>query len=102
MAKKQIETQEYAAFTRRIMRALSRRIADGDIDALPELEALRAEIDSAMIEAVKQLRAEPYSYSWAELGDRLGVTRQAVQQRFAKHMPAGIGRVVGGQAGSLR
>jgi biotin operon repressor len=32
------------------------------------------------IEAVKGLRG--YGYSWAEIGARLGITRQAVQQRW--------------------
>ena len=101
-AKRIRETPEFASFTRRIMRALSRRIADGDVDALGELEALRAEVDRAMIAAVVGLRSEPFNYSWAQIGDRLGVTRQAAQIRFGKHMPEGIGRAVGGQPASLR
>ena len=37
-------------------------------------------IDAAMAEAVKGLRA--HGYSWAEIGYRLGITRQAAQQRW--------------------
>jgi hypothetical protein len=41
---------------------------------------LAEEIDTAMAEAVKGLHAR--GYSWAEIGSRLGVTRQAAQQRW--------------------
>ncbi len=38
------------------------------------------EIDTAIAQAVKGLRA--CGYSWAEIGARLGITRQAAQQRW--------------------
>ena len=41
---------------------------------------LAEEIDTAIAEAVKSLRA--YGYSWAEIGSRLRITRQAAQQRW--------------------
>ena len=41
---------------------------------------LAEEIDTAIAKAVKGLRA--YGYSWAEIGARLGITRQAAQQRW--------------------
>jgi hypothetical protein len=41
---------------------------------------LAEEIDTAMAETVKGLRA--CGYSWAEIGSRLGITRQAAQQRW--------------------
>jgi hypothetical protein len=41
---------------------------------------LAKEIDTAIGEAVKGLRAS--GYSWAEIGSRLGITRQAAQQRW--------------------
>ena len=41
---------------------------------------LADEIDAAIAEAVKGPRA--CGYSWAEIGSRLGVTRQAAQQRW--------------------
>ena len=43
---------------------------------------LADEIDAAIGEAVKGLRA--CGYSWAEIGSRLGITRQAVQQRWGQ------------------
>jgi len=41
---------------------------------------LADEIDTAIAEAVKGLRG--CGYSWAEIGARLGITRQAAQQRW--------------------
>ena len=38
------------------------------------------EIDTAIAKAVNGLRAR--GYSWAEIGSRLGITRQAAQQRW--------------------
>jgi len=41
---------------------------------------LADEIDSAISQAVAGLRA--LGYSWAEIGSRLGITRQAAWQRW--------------------
>ena len=78
--RRQIENDEYAAFVRRILRAYSRRVGNGDVEALTLMLGLAAEIDTAIAEAVKGLRA--CGYSWAEIGSRLGITRQAAQQRW--------------------
>ncbi len=77
-----VENDEYAAFARRVLRAYARRVADGDVEALILMFGLAAEIDTAITEAVKGLRAT--GYSWAEIGSRLGVTRQAAQQRWGR------------------
>jgi hypothetical protein len=60
--------------------APGRRVGDGDVEALILMTSLADEIDAAMAEAVKGLRAG--GYSWAEIGSRLGITRQAAQQRW--------------------
>jgi hypothetical protein len=78
----EVENPDYAAFARRIIRAHGRRIAEGDIDALPELVALAAELDDATQRAVDGLRA--FGYSWGEIAGRLGTTRQAAQQRWGR------------------
>jgi hypothetical protein len=75
----------YAAFTRRILRAYARRIAGGDIEALADLTSLANEVDTAMRDAITGLR--DFGYSWAEIGSRLGVTRQAAQQRWGGTQP---------------
>lgn len=75
-----VENDQYAAFTRRILRAYARRIATGDIDALTHMTVLADDIDTAIGNAVTGLR--DFGYSWADIGTRLGVTRQAAQQRW--------------------
>ena len=80
-----VENDDYAAFTRRILRAYARRIATGDIEALTLMTDLADEIDSAISQAVTGLRAS--GYSWAEIGSRLGITRQAAQQRWGGTRP---------------
>jgi hypothetical protein len=81
-----VENDSYDAFVRRVLRAYSRRIASGDIDALTQMTSLAAEMDAAIAQAVAGLRA--FGYSWADIGDRLGVTRQAAQQRWGTLPPA--------------
>ena len=76
------ENDEYAAFARRVLRAYARRVADGDVEALTLMTDLADEIDTAIGQAVTGLRA--FGYSWAEIGSRLGVTRQAAQQRWGR------------------
>jgi hypothetical protein len=75
-----VENDEYAAFARRILRAYARRIADGDIESLALMTSLAADIETAIRNAIIGLRE--FGYSWAEIGSRLGVTRQAAQQRW--------------------
>ena len=80
-----VENSQYAAFARRILRAYARRISAGDIDALADITILAADIDTATRHAVTGLRET--GYSWAEIGTRLGVTRQAAQQRWGGNWP---------------
>jgi hypothetical protein len=75
-----VENPDYAAFAARIICAHGRRIADGDIDALPDLIALAAQLDTATQHAVNGLRT--FGYSWGDIASRLGTTRQAAQQRW--------------------
>lgn len=76
------DNREFAAFSRRIMRAYARRVAVADPAALAELVELRTAVDAAIAAAVDGLRAE--GFSWGEIGRELGLTRQAVQQRFGR------------------
>lgn len=77
------DNAEYAAFARRMVRAYGRRVADGDVEALPALVALVDELEAAAQSAVNGLR-DNYGYSWTEIAARLGVTRQAARQRWMK------------------
>ena len=75
-----VENDEYAAFLGRVTRAYARRVAAGDVEALALMLGLSEQIDTAIAQAVTGLRG--FGYSWAEIGSRLGITRQAAQQRW--------------------
>jgi hypothetical protein len=75
-----VENDEYAAFLRRVIAAYSRRVATGDIEAITDLASLADQVDTAIRGAIIGLRAT--GYSWADIAARLGVTRQAAQQRW--------------------
>jgi len=77
-----VENLDYAAFATGIIRAHSRRIAEGDIEALPDLLDLADELHAATQHAVAGLRT--FGYSWADIATRLATTRQAAQQRWAR------------------
>jgi len=77
-----VENDQYAAFVRRVIAAYSRRVAAGDVDAISDMTRLAAELDDALSQAVTGLRAA--GYTWAGFAARLGVTRQAAQQRWGR------------------
>ena len=80
-SRSEVENDAYTAFCRRAIRSAGRRVAAGDVEGLPDLLRLRAEVDAALDVAVTGLR--DFGYSWAEIASRLGITRQAAQQRWA-------------------
>ncbi len=75
-----VENDEYAAFVRRIIRAHAKRVATGDVEALTDMVGLSTLLDEAITDAVTGLRS--HGYSWADIGSRLGISRQAAQQRW--------------------
>ena len=80
--RRSVENDEYASFIRRVIRAYARRVAGGDADALADITGLATDLDEAISQAVTGLRKA--GYSWAEIAARLGVTRQAAQQRWGR------------------
>jgi hypothetical protein len=88
-AKRVVENDKFDAFVRRILTAYARRVASGDIEALRSLAALSSEVDAVTRLAVAGLRKAPYAYSWQEIADRLGVTKQAVQMRYGDRTERG-------------
>jgi hypothetical protein len=88
-AKRQVETSEFDAFVRRILAAYARRVAAGDIEALRSLAQLSSEVDAVTRLAVAGLRKPPYSYSWSEIADRLGVTKQTAHERYGDRAARG-------------
>jgi len=77
-----VENDEFAAFVRRVVGTHGRRVGTGDVEALADLVGLSEHIDRAIGDAVCGLRR--FGYSWAEIATRIGVTRQAAQQRWGR------------------
>lgn len=77
------ENADYAATVLRMIRAMARR-ASGDPDLLPALLSIEQLVEESMVAAVDSLRRE--GYSWAEIGSRLGTTRQAAQMRYGRKL----------------
>jgi len=75
-----VENDEYATFLRRVIRAYSRRVAAGDIEAITAMAALAGHLEDATRQAITGLRE--FGYSWADIALRLGITRQGAQQRW--------------------
>jgi hypothetical protein len=75
-----VENDEYVTFLRRVIRAYSRRVAAGDIEAVADMTAIADEIGTAIQDAITGLRTS--GYSWADIALRLNITRQAAQQRW--------------------
>lgn len=75
-----MSTEITAATVRNAIRAYELRVAGGRLDELAELAALRDAADDALHRAVMQLSRQ--GFSWAQIGDQLGVTRQAAHARF--------------------
>ena len=79
--RRHVETREFGAMVSRMIRAYGRRVADADPEDLAELVAMRGQLDEAITTAVDHLRAH-HGFSWASIGEALGCTRQAAQQRY--------------------
>lgn len=86
-AKRERETPEVAAGVRRMIRALGKRVGNGDPVDLVELAAVIQEADAALRAAVAMQKAGTEwraGYSWAEIAEGLGTSRQAAQERFGR------------------
>ena len=88
-ARRHVENTQFDAFARRILRAYARRVAAGDVEALRTLAGLSSELDTVCRLAVAGLRQAPYGYSWAEIADRLGVSKRAAQMRYGDRTDRG-------------
>lgn len=81
-ARRRRETEDYAATLIRMLDRLGER-AEGDVDQLPAVDAIARAAADALRTHV--LRCRAIGVSWAEIGERLGTTRQAAQQRFGRN-----------------
>jgi hypothetical protein len=80
-ARREVDTTDYLQFSRRVIRAAGERCASADPFDLGELITLRETVEAAIDAAVAGQRAQ--GFSWTEVGDGLGISRQAAQQRYA-------------------
>lgn len=71
---------QFAGMMRRMVAAYQRRIADADPYDLVLLMGLRDQLDEAIAKAVTSMHET--GFSWAEIAEPLGITRQAAQQRW--------------------
>lgn len=85
-AGKHIETPEYVAMVRRMLRAAGRRVADGDPEDLAELLTLQEDLNRAVADAVHGMR-NTHGASWADIARATGTTRQAAAMRWGKPTP---------------
>jgi hypothetical protein len=57
------------------------------LDEIDKLSRGRAIYDQLVIDAIQ--KARDFGVSWYQIAEALGVTRQAAQQRYGKHMRDG-------------
>lgn len=78
------ETPEYVGMLRRMIRGLGRRMAEhSNPSDLADAVALQRELDVVIRQSVHAMRSE-HGYTWQQLADELGVSKQAAQQRYGK------------------
>ena len=75
-----VETPEFAAMVRRMIRAHGRRVAEADEVDLADLVAMREVLEQAIAGGVAGMRRR--NCSWGFIARGLGTTRQAAQMRY--------------------
>lgn len=66
----------------RMLASYGRRVATADPEQLAQLVALQAQLDDIAQAAVDGLRAT--GFTWAEIGQHAGITKQGAQQRWGR------------------
>lgn len=77
-----METPEYAAMMRRLVRRYGERVGEADPVDLATMLEVRDAFDAA-IDAAVAGQSEA-GFSWREIAEALGTTRQAAWQRFGR------------------
>lgn len=75
------DTAEYAAFAARIVHGLGRRGRQGDLEAMAAFGNLRRLLTEQEEAAARGLH-DDHRYSWAEIGQAVGMSRQAAHARW--------------------
>jgi hypothetical protein len=78
-----VETRDFGAMVTRMLRAYGRRVATADMDDLRDMAAMRQTLDEVIAATVRHLR-DQQDFSWAAIGEAVGTTRQAAQQRYGR------------------
>ncbi|MBS1673875.1 MAG: hypothetical protein JSS74_07915 [Actinobacteria bacterium] len=86
MSRREVETTDYVAFAKRILRTAGERGAAGDDFNLGELVSLRDDLEAAITRAVRGMHEA--GHSWQYIADGLGTTRQSAHARYAEKVPA--------------
>lgn len=71
----------------RMVRAYARRVGDGDPVDLARMVEIRAAFERALVEAVRGQRDA--GFSWREVAEGLGTTRQSAQITYGRRRDAG-------------
>lgn len=87
--KRRHETTEVAKASMRFARALARRAEEGDTEALEGLAELALIVEGATATAMANLHGQ--GFSWQQIGEVLGVSKQAAQQRHRRIVARGGG-----------
>ena len=82
------DASDYLGFLRRVLRAYSERVLEGDVDDLTQLITLRSDVDRLIADTVTRLRSGPYGLTWTQIAAATGTTRQAAQQRYGRPLEA--------------
>lgn len=82
------ETREFASAAVRFNRGLGARVASGEVADLAEFTRVQASLDAAKVAAIEGLL--DFGYSWAEIGESLGISRQGAQQWYRRNKDAEV------------
>lgn len=80
----QVDTREYLAMLRRLVRAAGTRVGNGDADDFGELQRIHEELQLALLVAAAGLRAS--GHTWQDIGAATGTTRQAALMRWGSKL----------------
>lgn len=79
-----VETADYLAMLRRIVRAAGPHVGEADVDDLATFIAIRDDLDAAIVVAVRHLRES--GHTWQDIGTAVGTTRQAALMRWSPQL----------------
>ncbi len=75
-----VNTAAMRRFAKRGILAYAKRAGEGDIELLGDVASLHDEVDAAVGVAARALNAQ--GFSWAEIGDRLGMDRRSAWDKY--------------------